>query len=164
MAASKAQQAFTAKRRTQAIALRLAGMDYEAIAERLDYSSRGAASKDICRALDSYRKEEEAQVETWRQLESQRLDRLQAAAWAKAVKGDLKAVETVLKVIAQRCKLLGLDMPQRTEVSGPGGGAIELGPTSLAELNQLIATAGELGPASDFAPPATEAEDEHGTT
>ncbi|MFC9497629.1 hypothetical protein [Streptomyces sp. NPDC056982] len=152
MPASKAQQAATAKRRAQAIALRLAGMDYDTIAERLGYSSRGAATKDICRTLDAYRQEEEAKVEEWRQLESQRLDRLQAAAWAKAAKGDLKAIETVLKVISQRCKLLGLDMPQRTELSGPDGGAVPLGSGSLLELKTLIGIAGQTGPVDELAP------------
>lgn len=143
MPASKVKQALVSKRRTQAIALRMAGMDYATIAERLDYGSPQAASKDLFRALRSYREEEEAKVDEWRQLESQRLDRLQAAAWAKALQGDLKAIETVLKVISQRSKLLGLDMPLRAEVSGPNGGAVPLGAPSLAQLRDLIRTAGD---------------------
>lgn len=109
MPASKAQQAATAARRTKAIALRLAGVDFETIADRLDYASRQAAAKDVRRALEEYRAEESAAVEAWRELEGQRLNRLQAAAWSAAVKGDLKAIETVLKVMAQRSKLLGLE-------------------------------------------------------
>ena len=109
MPASKAQQAVTAARRTKAIALRLAGVDFETIADRLDYASRQAAAVDVRRALEEYRAEESAAVEAWRELEGQRLDRLQAAAWSAAVKGDLKAIETVLKVMAQRSKLLGLE-------------------------------------------------------
>jgi hypothetical protein len=158
MPASKAQQALTAKRRANAIALRLAGMDYETIAQRLEYSSAGAASKDLCRTLRAYREEEEAKVEEWRQLEGQRLDRLQAAAWAKAVKGDLKAIETVLKIISQRSKLLGLDMPVRTEVSGPGGGAVQLGHVGIAELRDLIRTAGD--PDDEDDEPADGAQEE----
>lgn len=159
MPPSKVKQALVSKRRAQAIALRMAGMDYATIAERLDYGSPQAASKDLYRALRSYREEEEAKVEEWRQLESQRLDRLQAAAWAKALKGDLKAIETVLKVISQRSKLLGLDMPLRAEVSGPNGGAVPLGAPSIAQLRELIRTAGD--PDDDEAlPPATEEEDD----
>jgi hypothetical protein len=109
MPASKAQQAATAARRTKAIALRMAGVDYETIADRLDYASRQAAAKDVRRALEEYRAEETAAIEAWRELEGQRLDRLQAAAWSAAAKGDLKAIETVLKVMAQRSKLLGLE-------------------------------------------------------
>ncbi|MFJ3699505.1 hypothetical protein ACIPW9_36175 [Streptomyces sp. NPDC090052] len=135
-----------AKRRADAIRLRLAGMDFDTIADRLGYASRGAASKDVCRAFDAFRAEEESAVETWRELEGQRLDRLQAAAWTSAVKGDLKAIETVLKVIAQRSKLLGLDMPLRTELSGPGGGAVPIGPVSIAELRSAIRIAGDPDP------------------
>lgn len=143
MPASKVKQASVAKRRADAIRLRLAGVDYETIAQRLGYSSRQSASKDVCRAIDNYRHEEEAAVETWREIESQRLDRLQAAAWPAAAKGDLKAIETVLKVIAQRSKLLGLDMPQRTELSGPDGGAIRLGSATADELTLLLQAAGD---------------------
>jgi hypothetical protein len=142
-------QALVSKRRAQAIALRMAGMDYATIAERLDYASPQAASKDLYRAMRSYREEEESKVEEWRQLESQRLDRLQAAAWGKALKGDLKAIETVLKVISQRSKLLGLDMPLRAEVSGPNGGAVPVGPVGIAQLRELIRTAGDPDPEAD---------------
>jgi hypothetical protein len=152
MPASKAQKAFTSKRRAQAIALRLAGMDFDTIAERLDYSSRGAASKDIWRAVDANRIEEAQAVENLREVEGARLDRLQAAVWAKAIKGDLKAVETVLKVIAQRARLFGLDAPVRTELTGPNGGAVPLAAGTLKELNELIAIAGQAGPVADLDP------------
>lgn len=146
MPPSKAQQAKTAQRRAQAIALRLAGLDFDTIAERLDYASRGAATKDFWRAVEANRLEEKQAVDNLREVEGARLDRLQAAVWSKAVKGDLKAVETVIKLIAQRSRLFGLDAPVRAEISGPDGGAVPLGASSLAELNQLIAIAGETGP------------------
>lgn len=145
MPPSKAQKAVTAKRRAQAITLRLAGMDFDTIAERLDYSSRGAATKDFWRAVEANRLEEAQAVENLREVEGTRLDRLQAAVWAKAVQGDLKAVETVLKVIAQRSRLFGLDAAIKAEVSGPDGGAIPLGNGSLLELNKLIEIAGQSG-------------------
>jgi hypothetical protein len=138
MPASKAQQAVTAKRRANAIALKLAGMDFETIAERLGYSDPGAARKDFWRAVQKNRIEEKQAVDDLREVEGQRLDRLQAAVWAKAVKGDIKAVETVLKVISQRARLFGLDAPVKAEVSGPGGGPLQLGPATTAELEALI--------------------------
>ncbi|MFD5451213.1 hypothetical protein [Streptomyces sp. NPDC127100] len=138
MPASKAQRAATAKRRSQAIALRLAGMDYQTIAERLDYADRGAASKDICRALEANLEAESVAAATLRELEVQRLDRMQAAAWAKAAKGDLKAIETVLKVIDRRARLLGLDRPARTEITGADGGPLQVEAVDLAELERLI--------------------------
>lgn len=138
MPASKAQRAATAKRRSQAIALRLAGMDYQTIAERLDYADRGAASKDVHRALEANLEAESVAAATLRELEVQRLDRMQAAAWAKAAKGDLKAIETVLKVIDRRARLLGLDRPARTEITGADGGPLQVEAVDLAELERLI--------------------------
>jgi uncharacterized protein (DUF3084 family) len=116
MAVSKAQRAATAARRANAIKLRLAGLDYETIAQRLDYSSKGSACTDITRALAASIKEQGRSADELREVELARLDRLQAAAWGPAVGGELRAIETVLRVIDRRCKLLGLDAPIRAEV------------------------------------------------
>lgn len=116
MAASKAQRAATAERRSKAVAMRLAGIDYDTIAQRLGYSDRGAAHKDISRALEQNVAELSRNADVLRQEELQRLDRLQAGVWAAAAAGDTKAVDTALKIIDRRCKLLGLDAPQRVEV------------------------------------------------
>ncbi|MFJ2752665.1 hypothetical protein [Streptomyces sp. NPDC087297] len=149
MPASKAQQATTAHRRAQAIALRLAGMDYQTIAERLDYSDRGAASKDVHRALEANLEAESVAAATLRELEVQRLDRMQAAAWAKAAKGDLKAIETVLKVIDRRARLLGLDRPARTEITGADGGPLQVEAVDLAELERLITLTDTTAPGAE---------------
>lgn len=147
MAASKAQMAATAKRRAQAIELSIAGMDNTTIAERLGYNGgRGAVSKDIRRALDANRIEEARMVEELRYLEGLRLDRLQVAVWPKALKGDLKAVETVRRLIAERIRLRGVAEPVRTELSGPGGSALALTTGSIEELDQLLALAGQPHP------------------
>lgn len=111
MPASRAQQAKTADRRAKAIALHLAGMDWESIADRLGYASRGAAHTDVTRALKANLKAEAEQVETLRYTTGLRLDRLQAALWPKAVGGDTKAADTVLRIIQQRCKIEGVEAP-----------------------------------------------------
>jgi hypothetical protein len=111
MPASKAQRAATADRRTKAIALRLAGLDYQAIADKLGYSDRAAAYVDIDRALKANLKAETEQVDLLRYTSGLRLDRLQAALWPKAVGGDTKAADTCLRIIQQRCKLEGVEAP-----------------------------------------------------
>lgn len=115
MAANKAQQATTAERRTKAIKLRLAGLDWQEIADRLEYSSRGSACADVSRALEQHRKEEATAVEELRQTEALRLDRLMAGLWPKAAAGNVRAAEAALKVIDRRCKLWGLDMRSAAE-------------------------------------------------
>jgi hypothetical protein len=116
MPASRAQRAKTAQRRTEAIKLRLAGVDFDTIATRLGYASRGAACTDINRALEQAVAEQTASADVLRHEELQRLDRLQAGLWTAAAGGDTKAVDSVLRIIDRRCKLLGLDAPQRHEV------------------------------------------------
>lgn len=108
MPASKAKRAQVAGRRNQAIALRLAGVDWETIAQRLDYASRGAACTDVNRAMEANLGELRDQTKEMRAIEALRLDRLQAAVWSKALKGDTKAVDTVLRVMDRRLRLLGL--------------------------------------------------------
>lgn len=143
MGTSKLQQAVTAKRRSQLIALRIAGMDFDTIAERLEYADAGSARKDFWRTVQRNRLEEKEAVENLRDVEGRRLDRLQAAVWPKALKGDLKAVETVRRLIAERIRLYGVAEPVRAEVSGPDGTPVPLAAAGIAELRNLIRAAGD---------------------
>lgn len=167
MPASRAQKALTAERRSKLIRMRREGHDFDHIAEVLEYSSRGAATKDLLRALEQHRDEEAAEVSVYRQQENERLDTLLRAAWPQATELrpvldrdgtvvanelDLRAVDTVLRLMDRRAKLNGLDMPTKAELSGPDGGIIPLG-SSLPELDNLMNTAGEPGPASAFQQP-----------
>lgn len=162
MPASKAHQADTAARRAELIRLRREGVSFgdQRILD-LGYSSRQAAAKDLIRALESHRDDEAAEASVYRQQENERLDALLAAVWPQATEErpvygkdgeflgnavDMRAVDTALKLMDRRAKLNGLDMPVKTEVSGPGGGAVRLDHVGLAELNQLIATAGDPDP------------------
>ena len=49
------------------------------------------------------------------QQELDRLDMLHNAIWAEAINGDDRAINTLLKISAQRSKLLGLDLPDPTD-------------------------------------------------
>lgn len=159
---SKAKLAEVAGRRAQLIRLRRAGVpfDDQRILD-LGYSSAGVARKDLIRALEQNRDEEAAEVSTYRQQENERLDALLEAAWPRATQPhpvfdkegnvvteeiDMRAVDTVLRLMDRRAKLNGLDAPVRTELSGPDGGAVPLGNGSLAELNALIGIVGQPAP------------------
>jgi hypothetical protein len=91
-------------------------MDWTSIADRLGYSDRGAACKDVTRALEANIVEQRVSAEELREVELLRLDRLQAAVWGAAVQGDLRAIETCLKILDRRAKLLGLDSAIKLEV------------------------------------------------
>jgi transposase len=94
-------------RRMEALSLRLAGLTYEQIAERLDMSKSGAIDL-VNRTLN--RAENQA-VDQMRDLEATRLDRAQAAIWTRVLEGDAKAVDTFLRISQRRAKLFGLDAP-----------------------------------------------------
>ncbi|MET9436886.1 hypothetical protein [Streptomyces sp. NPDC006551] len=162
MPLSKAHEAEVAERRAALVKLRRQAVpfDDQRILD-LGYSSPGHASKDLIRALAQRRDDQAAEVSIYRQQENERLDALLEAAWPKATTPspvydregnyigeeiDFKAVDVVLKLMDRRAKLNGLDMPVKTEVSGPGGGAVRLDAVGLAELNHLIATAGDPDP------------------
>ncbi|MFJ9420697.1 hypothetical protein [Streptomyces sp. NPDC101249] len=146
-------------RRTKLLALRRQGVRYDdARVEALGYANPGAARKDVVRALEVHRDEEAAEVSAYRQQENERLDALLEAAWPSATTPspifskdgeivgealDMRAVDTVIRLIDRRAKLNGLDMPAKSELAGPGGGALRIGAAGLAELTTLINAAGE---------------------
>lgn len=134
MPASRAQQAATAERRAKAIAMRIAGADWQAIADTLGYSDRAAAHKDVTRALEANRKVEAEQVEQLREWTVMRYDRLQAAFWPKALKGDVKAAEVVLKCLAGRAKIEGTEAPVKQQVGGEVTVAYNFEGVDLGEL------------------------------
>ncbi|MFE9812424.1 hypothetical protein [Streptomyces sp. NPDC005548] len=157
MPASKAQRASAADKRKRAVALRLAGMDWQAVADQSGYASPGAACTAVTEALKVNQRELSEAVDELRAVELARYDRLQAAFWPKAIGDkDPKAAEVVLKCIAGRNKLNGTEAAIRAEHSGPGGGPISFTTTELEEFEALL-SAGDV-----TTPAATESGDTSG--
>lgn len=148
MPASRAQRTKTAERRSQAVQLRIAGADWETIVRTCGYASRGAACTDVTRAMEAATAEATRNADVLRHMELARLDRLQQAFWAQAIKGDADAARTVLGIIDRRCKLLGLTAPRKVEVVTLG--AIE---AEIARLEEEQAGLGDLDP-GDLIEPA----------
>ncbi|MFW5471623.1 helix-turn-helix domain-containing protein [Knoellia sp. CPCC 206435] len=98
-------KALAAARRTRAVELRCQGWTYEAIAEELGYASRATVYAIVHKALAV---QEAGDVENLRELETERLDRLQAGLWDRAMAGDVAAVTEVRRIIEARVRLLGL--------------------------------------------------------
>ncbi|MFI2620379.1 hypothetical protein [Streptomyces sp. NPDC018584] len=160
MPPTKAKRAETAGRRTQLINLRLAGVPFDDERIRaLGYATRGAATKDMIRALEQRRDEEAAAVSAYRQQENERLDALLAAAWPRATSPspvfnkdgeivgeelDMRAVDTVLRLMDRRAKLNGLDMPAKAEVTGAEGGPLALSTADPERLAALVAATSRL--------------------
>ena len=112
------------EKQRQALELRKAGASYDEIARKIGYRSKSGAYKAVTSALNKMLKEPAEELRT---LEMARLDRLLVGVWGAAVQGNQGAIDRVLRILERRAKLLGLDAPQRRELSGPGGGPIEVG-------------------------------------
>lgn len=100
-------------RRVEAMTYRLAGLTFEQIGRRMGISESGAA--DLVRR--SLSRAETMTAGQLRQLENQRLDALQSVIWTDALRGDQKAIATVLKIMNDRRKMNGLDEATKLEVS-----------------------------------------------
>ncbi|MFI2663263.1 hypothetical protein [Micromonospora carbonacea] len=163
MAASKAQRAQVAKRRAEAVAMRMTGASFQAIADALGYSSRGAACQDVTRALEAAIAEQTRATDIYREEELQRLDLLLAEAWAvlkrqhvtvshgRVIRDEdtdqpliddgptLAAIDRVLKIQERRAKFLGLDAPTKVEAITIDALDAEIAKLS-AELDEQPAT------------------------
>lgn len=102
-----------AHRRAEAVRLRAEGLTIRQISARLDVSV-GTVHADLDRALRDVPAED---VDALRAVELDRLDALHRAVWEEALQGNLGAVDRALRISAQRCRLMGLDAPQRVAMT-----------------------------------------------
>lgn len=101
------------ERDAQCVQLRRAGLGWDAIAQQLGYSSAARAYERFNVFMHEYPRED---AEAARELEADRYDQLQRAIWAKCLKGDTWAIDRALKLMDQRARLLGLNMPVRQTI------------------------------------------------
>jgi len=110
-----------------AFRMRLSGSTMFEISEQLGITEGAAAqvlSEGLRKAAMLVTEGARADLLT---LEVSRLDALQAAVWPAAMRGDARAVDSALKVIAQRAKYLGVDaanvenVNQTLVISGSSG-------------------------------------------
>lgn len=142
----------TITKERQALGMRRAGLTYDEIARNLGYSHASAARKAVQRGLKRTLQDD---ADATRQLEADRLDRLQAGVWTAAAGGDVQALDRVLKIMDRRAKLLGLDVPAKHELTGPGGGGliVEVLPDLLPSMRHTDAQADETPPTEPGAEP-----------
>jgi hypothetical protein len=124
----------TQERRNFILKARKAGMTYTRCAEAavkqfgLDRLPEGwdvrVAHKDIARELEKVKSLNNELAEDIKQLEIERLDELWLVLYPRMKGGELAAIDRGIRIMARRAALLGLDEPQRQEVSGPNGGPI----------------------------------------
>jgi DNA-binding CsgD family transcriptional regulator len=142
------------EREQQAFELRKSGASPAEIGRVLQVS-RQAVHKMLRRVLARLAAQTDGDALEVRQLEASRLDTLMVVLWKRALTGHEGAVDRVLKIMQRRAELLGLDVPQRREHTGRGGGPIpfagavlppemlkKLSEEQLDQLEQILTTVG----------------------
>jgi len=118
-----------------ALKLRKDGGSYRKIADRLrqepgisDHYSDVQAYNDVKAELDRIKALCAEEAEAVRTLELERLDEILPKLIEGSKKGDWFAVDRLLKVMERRAKLLGLDAPEKRDVTS-NGETIDAAPT-----------------------------------
>jgi hypothetical protein len=97
-----------AERSAQIMELRREGATYSAIASKIGITTARAHQVVLAELRRAHAAAAEATA-AMVALELDRLDALTAACWPLAIEGDLRAVDRVLRIMARRAALLGLD-------------------------------------------------------
>jgi hypothetical protein len=113
------------QRREEALSLRLMGLTFEQIAQKLGIKRQSAYAL-VKKAIETRSAENWERIEEMRQEEVERLRSMLGIAVSAAVKGDLGGVREVRAISDQLAKLQGLYAPVRQELTGKDGGAIEI--------------------------------------
>lgn len=102
------------ERALKALDMRKRGDQYWQIAEALGYSNEGAAQKAVTRLLA---KTEREGAEEAIEIMLQRIDRSISGIWEPVKKGQLGAIDRLVRLEEHRAKLLGLYSPQQHVVT-----------------------------------------------
>jgi hypothetical protein len=122
----------TAKQ-AKALELALAGASYEQIAKACGYQHRSSAMRIVRDLIKKWAPIDPTDAEALRDTELARLDRLQAAHWTKALKGDYRSTEMILRIMRRRAQLVGLDAALKID----GGLSVELDEKITELVNRL---------------------------
>lgn len=114
MANEKGNTENKAENQKRAYELRISGFSYRKIGEALGVG-HVTAFNYVKETLSILRAECHDLAETYRDMELERLDQAQMAIYAKVLKGDVAAIDRLLKIQERRSKLLGLDSPTKIE-------------------------------------------------
>lgn len=127
-----------AKKHAQALQLRMAGTSFQAIADALGYTTPQGAYEAVKAALLATVREPADEL---RKVDLERLEKMLFGIWRQATEGNQGAIDRALRVLERRAKLLGLDAPVKTELTGADGGPLkvehEASEALLARLERL---------------------------
>jgi hypothetical protein len=130
---------------TEIVSLRRAGHTWEAISNIAGYKNPMDAYRIFQKALTRHLM---PKLEELRLVEMDRVDALTLVLWGKAEEGDIKAIETIIKLMERRAKITGLDAPTKiqAEVINYEGGELGEHTRRIIELvRQAGVTEGIMG-------------------
>lgn len=104
----------------EAVRLRKAGFTQREIAKQIGLSP-GYVNKLLKAALEDFQTRTTSETEDLRALEVARMDQALRGIWPAVIKGNLGAVDRLLKISDQRCRLFGLYAPAKTALTDPTG-------------------------------------------
>lgn len=146
---SKKKQLEVAERRRVVAANILAGATYRDIANALNVSV-GTVAGDAEAILEEWRTERVAKTDERVVLDIRRLDLALNAIFDKVQAGDMRAIETMLRIQERAARYLGLDAPAKVAPTDPSGSK-PYEPTSRAQIAAGLAELLGLGSPPDLA-------------
>lgn len=118
------------ERRERALELRIAGMSERAIAKEIGISN-GRAHQLLAEGAEMLKASVVGKADDVRRLELERCDRMTLALFSQ--RQNPRAADTLLRIMERRAKLLGLDSPVRSEVTGADGEALGISVTFVGK-------------------------------
>lgn len=131
-------RALSLQRQAQALELRRMGKGFAEIAAALGIG-KSQAHRLVVAGMEDARQQIAASADDLRVEEVSRLDGMLAGLWPTARKGGVAAVDRVLKIMERRAKLLGLDAPERRELTGKGGAPMQTVNMTADEFARIAA-------------------------
>jgi len=107
------------ERAIKALELRIAGATYRQIGQELGVS-HVVVFENVEWALAERAEQRRAAADSLVQLELERLEKMTLALWPAVKRGDEKAINTMVRVMDRRARLLGMDAPAKTDITSGG--------------------------------------------
>lgn len=132
----------TQSQATQALDLRIAGVEYRKIAAQLGVALSTAHSL-VHSEMERVAELNRGKAEELREIEAAKLDAIERDMRPRSERGDAQAAAVLVRVVAQRAKLYGLEAAQKHEISGPDGGPISIDGARAVVAERLAKLTGE---------------------
>lgn len=127
-------------RRKTALQLHVEGHTFAAIGAKLGVSKQ-RAHQLVQEQIEEAAKDRSALATKALDTDLERIDFVLRSLAPKVERGDDKAASAYLRALDRRARLLGLDSPDRSELSGPNGSPIAVVAPSPEVLHSRVAAA-----------------------